>query len=397
MRSGTRIGRLKDLCIGTPQYGLNMSSESYTDDGIRFVRTTDITADGRLTSEADGVRVPEILLSDDHRALPGDLLFSRSGTLGRCYRVRSQDRITFAGYLVRFRPSPSRADPRFLEYWSASKLVQDTIASEAITSTIANFNADRYSNLRVPVHPLDRQRHIADFLDGETASVDALVVAKQQMLSLGAVRMKSYVVDTLHGADLHPLKRQAALIDCKHRTPEYLPSGYPVVSPGDVTAGDLDLGRCHRFVAQADWEDLADGPRRPRMGDIVYSRNASVGLAALVRDGQQFCMGQDVCLVRTSRPDGDGRFLTHVLNTIGLDQIDAMKVGSTFFRVNVAQIAEIKIPAMSIPEQDDLVRRWDAERARLDGLASTLTAQIGLLRERRQALITAAVTGEIEV
>jgi len=74
-----------------------------------------------------------------------------------------------------------------------------------------------------------------------------------------------------------------------------------------------------------------------------------------------------------------------------------MKVGSTFFRVNVAQIAELKVPAMSISEQDGLVRRWDAERARLDGLASTLTAQIGLLRERRRALITAAVTGEIEV
>jgi type I restriction enzyme S subunit len=256
---------------------------------------------------------------------------------------------------------------------------------------------DDFADIAVDLPRIDGQRRIADFLDAETARIDALIAAKQQMVRVGTARMKSFVVSTLDGAPRHPLKRQASLIDCKHRTPTYTPDGYPVVSPGDVTAGVLDLSRCHRFVDEADWADLAEGPRRPRAGDIVYSRNASVGLAALVRDGQQFCMGQDVCLVRTTRPDGDGRCLTHVLNTVGLDQIDAMKVGSTFFRVNVAQIAELQVPAVSIAEQDDLVRRWDAERERLDGLADTLTAQIALLRERRQALITAAVTGEIEV
>ena len=280
----------------------------------------------------------------------------------------------------------------FLHYTLRSKRLIDQYIrrSTGIRPQQWRLYWDDFADIAVHLPSISEQRRIADFLDAETARIDALIAAKERMAVVAASRFKSLVVSDLRHAVLAPLKRQATLIDCKHRTAEYVPEGYPVVSPGDVTAGDLDLDRCHRFVDYADWMDLADGPRRPRAGDIVYSRNASVGLAALVGENQEFCMGQDVCLVRTTRADADGRFLAHVLNTVGLDQIEAMKIGSTFFRVNVAQIAELQVPVLPTVEQDNAVRRWDAERRRLDGIGAVLKQQITVLRERRQALITAA-------
>jgi type I restriction enzyme S subunit len=383
--------------MGTGHTPSRSHPEYWQDCTIPWVTTEDLSSrrDGGLQALlSTKQQISELGVANSAAVVhPADtVMLSRTASVGHVVRIgipmaTTQAFVTWT--------CGSQLDPRYLV------LVLNAMKPEfkriAYGSTHMTIYMPDLEQLRVPVPPLDKQRRIVDFLDAETARIDALITAKQQMVRVGAARMKSYVVSTLDGTPRHPLKRQASLIDCKHRTPTYTPDGYPVVSPGDVTAGVLDLGRCHRFVDEADWADLAEGPRRPRAGDIVYSRNASVGLAALVREGQQFCMGQDVCLVRTTRPDGDGRFLTHVLNTVGLDQIDAMKVGSTFFRVNVAQIAELQVPAVSIPEQDDLVRRWDAERDRLDGLADTLTTQIGLLRERRQALITAAVTGEIEV
>jgi type I restriction enzyme S subunit len=132
--------------------------------------------------------------------------------------------------------------------------------------------------------------------------------------------------------DLGPrlsLKRRWQIIDCKHRTPAYVDEGYSVTSPGDLSPGRIDLSRCHRFVDDADFGDLTEG-RRPKRGDIIYSRNASAGIAAYVDTDQPFCMGQDVCLITSS--DQEQRFLMYALNTIGADQLAPIKIGSTITR-----------------------------------------------------------------
>lgn len=72
-------------------------------------------------------------------------------------------------------------------------------------------------------------------------------------------------------------------------------------------------------------------------------------------------------------------------------------MGSTFSRINVAQIVELRLPCPSPDEQARLAARFDNVRARTDTLQSRLGKQIDLLVERRQALITAAVMGQLEV
>ncbi|MYG54824.1 MAG: hypothetical protein F4028_09535, partial [Acidimicrobiaceae bacterium] len=113
-------------------------------------------------------------ISPTYRLTTGDLLLSRSGTLGRSFLfTAAQHPATFAGYLIRFRPR-SGVDPRYLNYCFLTTFFDDTITANAVASTIANFNAERYGNLRLPWRPLPEQRAIADDLDTETARIDAL-------------------------------------------------------------------------------------------------------------------------------------------------------------------------------------------------------------------------------
>lgn len=254
--------------------------------------------------------------------------------------------------------------------------------------------------LRTPVPSLSVQQAIADHLDWETARIDALIAAKRRMIELARERLDLAIRESVlgdgHGAyPVVPLRRLWSVIDCKHRTPTYCPSGYPVVSPGDVVPGDLDLTRCTRFVGRSDFEDLTSGGRRPRRGDIIYSRNASIGIAAYVSTDAPFTMGQDVCLITSSSQNQ--RYLTYVLNTLGLDQLEENKIGSTFSRVNIAQIKNLLVPAPTPDVQANAVERLDLMSESNSRLVDALRAQIDLLVERRQALITAAVTGEIEV
>jgi type I restriction enzyme, S subunit len=100
------VRRLKHLCDRAALYGANEPSESYATDGVRFLRTTDITDSGELLLE--GVYLPieyvRAYLLDE-----GDLLFSRSGTIGRSfvYEKARHGPCAYAGYLVRFVPSSS--------------------------------------------------------------------------------------------------------------------------------------------------------------------------------------------------------------------------------------------------------------------------------------------------
>jgi type I restriction enzyme S subunit len=135
--------RLKYLCYDTGQYGYNWPASEYVtaDAGLRLLRTTDLKPEGLLPA-SEGVFVPrpvpaEFLLKQH------DLLLTRAGSVGRCYLVPEEaSGLTFAGFLVRFRPRPA-TDARFLAYSLQSTPVQEAVQAEAISSTIQNFNAER--------------------------------------------------------------------------------------------------------------------------------------------------------------------------------------------------------------------------------------------------------------
>jgi type I restriction enzyme S subunit len=292
-------------------------------------------------------------------------------------------------------PIPSLADQRFLVYWLLS--LRPRLQEFFRSNTQDNLNAEQVGNLPYPVLPVAQQRAIADFLDAETARIDALIEKKRRLVHLLELRFESWIRSILWSLDAPtlPLKRKWQVIDCKHRTPEYITEGYPVMSPGDATAGRADLSRCTRFVSEVDFLDLTEGGRRPKRGDIIYSRNASIGIACYLDTDEPIAMGQDVCLIKSANQDQ--LFLSYCLNSIGVEQLEEQKMGSTFSRINVAQIVELRLPCPSPGEQARLAAKFDSVRARTDTLQSRLGKQIELLIEHRQALITAAVTGQLEV
>ncbi|WP_165950234.1 restriction endonuclease subunit S [Actinomadura sp. GC306] len=278
------------------------------------------------------------------------------------------------------------------------------------------INAEDLGEIKTSLPLLTQQRRIADFLDGETARIGELRKARWRQKSLLVERTKQRIIELATGVASHrtlantgspwipklpegwqllPLKRRWTVIDCKHRTPSYLDNGIPVISPGDIRPGRLDLSRAHRFVSEADYLDLADDLRRPRRGDIVYSRNASVGTAAYIDTDERFTMGQDVC--RITSADQDQLFLSYVLNAVTQGEIESLQIGSTFTRINIATLLGLGIPCPPPEEQRNISLQMDEVSRRGNDLQRKLDRQLQVLEERRGALITAAVTGQFDV
>src|SRR5690554_3527656 len=92
------VTRLKRVCSRSALYGANVAAASYTATGVRFIRTTDITEDGEL--KTSGVYLPEEAVRD-YMLADGDVLISRSGTIGRSFLYDSKKHgpCAYAGYL----------------------------------------------------------------------------------------------------------------------------------------------------------------------------------------------------------------------------------------------------------------------------------------------------------
>lgn len=300
--------------------------------------------------------------------------------------------------------------------WLGELLRAMNLNQYSVSAAQPGLSVEIISNLRIPFPSDAEQQAIAAFLDCETAKIDALVTEQEKLLTLLAekrqatishavtkglapdVPMKDSGVEWLGEVPAHwevgNLKRFAEVIDCKHHTVEFLDDGLPIVSIRELRDNRIDLSNA-KLTSPSEWDFLREG-RIPQQGDLIFCRNASVGAVGYVgRDQAPFCMGQDVCLIR---PQTKNRFMHfQITGRAVTNQIEALLVGATIRRANVEEIRNLLVTRPPAVEQEAIAIFLTAETARLDALAAEATRAIALLKERRSALISAAVTGKIDV
>jgi type I restriction enzyme S subunit len=293
--------------------------------------------------------------------------------------------------------------------------------------TQLNLNTDTVGSIVVGLPPLDEQKTLSDFLDDETGRIDLLINEKQELIDRLKEKRSALISRTVTrglppeaaraaGLSVDPplkpsgigwlgdipthweaaqLRRKSHVIDCKHRTVPFIDDGIPVASIREVHDFEVNLTNAKQ-TSDEEYLALIEGGRRPRVGDIIYSRNATVGDAALVTTTERFCMGQDVCLIRA--PKQIPKFLLYLFRAEPLiQQVESLMIGSTFRRINVGQIQTFWICVPPVTEQIAIVAFLDTETAKLDGLTVKIESAIERLQEYRAALINAAVTGKIDL
>jgi type I restriction enzyme S subunit len=402
-----RATRLKHLCQDAGQYGFNTPAESYTDAGLRLLRTSDIREDGTLSPPEEGIFVSTVT---DTRFLlrTGDLLLSRSGTVGRGFLVPDLPApSTFAGFLVRFRPLED-VEPRFLAYAAASQPFQDAVAADAVSSTILNFNAERYANIQMLAPRLDEQRRIADYLDAETARIDRLLQLRKRQMDLAAERHCTFWSELIVGVgpleEWVPLRRLLTSIcdgpfGSSLTSAHYEPEGARVVRLGNIGAAAfkeadvarIGLGYYAALIAHA-----------VRARDVVMAglgdQNNPLGRACVVPDDLGPAIVKADCFRLRFEHVVDPEYAACAISSPAVTaQTSELSRGSTRARINTEVAREIRIPVPSLDRQRMVSRAFTLSRDHQDRLLNLLTKQNDQLEERRVALITAAVTGQLDV
>lgn len=276
------------------------------------------------------------------------------------------------------------------------------------------------ATFRVPWPSSYERQAIAVFLDRETAKIDALVEEQRRLIELlkekrqavisyavtkgldPAVPTKVSGVAWLGEVPAHwnvsSLKHLCSrVVDCLHTTPTY--NGelqFPAIRTADVERGKLLLGQA-RLVSREVYEERIQR-LRPVGGDVLYSREGErFGMAALVPEGVDLCLGQRMMMFRCT-PEAVPAYLMWSLNSDSVyQQVLSDLGGATSPHINISDIVNFKLPVPPVSEQQQIAGYISTQVERFDALLNGAGQTISLLQERRAALISAAVTGKIDV
>jgi len=350
--------------------------------------------------------------------MPGDVLFGKLRPyLAKSILVRKP--MLASTELMCLRPGPE-VYPDWLGYLCLSRQVVEWANATSEGVKMPRTSWEKMGEFRVEVPPLERQRAIANFLDAWTARIDALIAKKRRMVDLLEERRSTFISLAVSGS-LNPGPESETgnrftpsiprgwrllrlkyvvegIVDTAHRTAPGVPGGeYLIVRTANVRSGALVLDEA-KYTDEAGFRHWTERGI-PRPGDVLLTREAPAGEACLVPQGVRLCIGQRMVWLKVPRSGPVlGTFLLYSLYGDPVQEyIKLLSRSTTVAHLNMEDIPNLPIAVPPRAEQDAIVALIEREVDRVSKLVRDLVLQLSLLAEHRQALVTAAVMGDIRI
>jgi type I restriction enzyme S subunit len=311
-------------------------------------------------------------------------------------------------------------DSRFLAYLFNGSLIKAKIEVINTGSGMPTMTQENINHFPIPLpnHKYDIQ--IADFLDHETAKIDNLIENQQQLIELlkekrqavishavtkglnPDVAMKDSGVEWLGEVPEHWHKIKLKyitnkIIDAEHKTAEYFDDGeYLVCRTTNVRNGKLDLdgGMYTDLDTYNKW--IKRG--KPEAGDILFTREAPAGEACVYSGDIPLCLGQRMVLFKLNVSRVVPEFVLYsIYSGLADDFVKQLSQGSTVSHFNMSDIQNLPLYEPPLCEQSEIKKYLACNLYKHDSLIASAQNMISLMQERRTALISAAVTGKIDV
>lgn len=381
-----------DMRVGTEAEALPLLSVSISW-GVRRREASDMTT--RAASED---------LSNYKLCRAGDLVINRMRAFQGALGIAPEAGIVSPDYTVL--RVDSKIDKRWLNYYLTSGFTVSTMASmvrgiggtEVGNVRTPRLNVSDLQSMTAPFVSADEQCAIADYLDHETARIDTLIEEQQRLIEMLRERRHSVLAHALSGGGPRvPFVRcMTEQVDYRGATPRKTDDGVQLVTARNVKAGWIDYETSQEFVDPAEYAEIMHRGL-PRIGDLLFTMEAPLGNVAVV-DREDIALAQRVIKWSVDRSKAEPRFLMYAaLGDDFQEQLLARATGSTALGVKASKLPELRIDLPSLEEQRRIITYLDGQTAKIGVLIVESDRLVELARERRAALITAAVTGQIDV
>ncbi len=297
-----------------------------------------------------------------------------------------------------------KSDPRFFAY--AMRAQAWAGVPRALAKGVREGGADfrrweTLADLPLPVPSLPEQRAIADYLDTEIARIDALISRKHRLLDVLAERRQAEIITamvTKHPTDHRPLRAYAEVQLGRQRTPAHDtgPNMTAYLRAVNVQDGRLDLSD----VKSMDFDVSEQARFSLEAGDVLVTEGsgslASIGATAVWNDelDATVCFQNTLLRLRPRRMTHP-RFLAWWCRYAYASGLFAgVATGANIFHLSADRVRSLPMTHVPLTVQRTIADYLDTEIGRIEAIINKERRVLDLLAERRQALITAMVTGD---
>ena len=397
--------RLEDLTIdGKGHYGIGAPAVDYDENKFTYLRITDINDDGSLNySGLKSVDDPE---ASKYLLQEGDIVFARTGnSTGRSYYYEPSDgQFVFAGFLIKFSLDPTKVNPRFLKYYTHSKMYYEWVQSFDTGATRGNINAQTFGSMEINLPPREVQDRLVEILRSIDDKIKLNNRINHNLEEQARALYKSWFVD------FEPFKG-GNFVDSELGL---IPEGWRVGTLselGDIVAGgtpsktkpeyytnngiawltpkDLSI-KCNKFTARGEIDITEDGYKNssaklmPR-GSVLFSSRAPIGYISIAKG--DICTNQGF---KSVVPTYAGTAYLYYWLCENTEAIEAQASGSTFKEASGSLMRFF--PAL-VPEKS-VIDSFEKELSPILNEQEILEEEIYHAEQIRDSLLPRLMSGE---
>ncbi|MDD1508129.1 restriction endonuclease subunit S [Pseudomonas sp. CNPSo 3701] len=349
----------------------------------------------------------------------GDLAINKMKAWQGSVGISSHKGIVSPAYHV-YAPSHSEASQYLHHLFRCNEYIAGYLAnSKGIRVNQWDLEPQQHSRMSVLLPSFQEQTQIARFLDHETARIDALIEEQQRLIELlkekrqavishavtkgldPAVPMKDSGVEWLGEVPAHWSSIQVGRVcrkvsDGPHFSPDYVDEGVMFLSARNIAVDGWHLDDA-KFVSEEDYLEFC---RRivPEKGDVLYTKGGTTGIARVVDLDDRFQVWVHVAVLKLDRELVDPYYMAFALNSTGCyEQSQLHTRGATNQDLGLTRMIKIWFALPPREEQIRICEFLTQALSKIDDLIAEASTVTSLLSERRSALISAAVTGKIDV
>lgn len=402
-------------------YGI-VQAGSHVLDGVPYIRPVDMSDEEGIVDPASIPRTSDEIATAYARSMivEGDLVCSIGPSFGKVMVVpawlsggnltQGTSRLAVSG----------RYEPGFV-FWtlrSANSIAQWDAAVGG--ATFRALNLGPLSETQIAQPPIPEQRCIATFLDQETAKIDALIEEQRRLIELlkekrqavishavtkglnPAARMRNSEVPSIGFIPEHWELRRVSSLSKKITNgfvgptrDIYVETGAPYLQSLHIKKNRIVADNAY-FVSE-EWS-AAHSKSILERGDVLIVQTGDIGQSAVVKDEHVGSNCHALIIVTPRQEVVSGEWLSVLMSSdYGYQTLLSIQTGALHPHLNCGDVKDVLCPVPPREEQDRIVEVLDARRTAHDALVSDAEFCIDLLAERRLALISAAVTGKIDV
>ncbi|MFC3903205.1 type I restriction enzyme, S subunit [Acinetobacter marinus] len=418
-RLGFLAEQTKNAFVDGP-FGSDLKSDDYLDEGVPLIQLNNIRDGKHILRNMKFISDHKKLDLIRHLALPKDIVIAKMAEpVARATIVSDEyDEYVIVADCVKLTPNLNLVDLEFLVWAINSDCVRENAELVSTGTTRIRINLGELKKLKVPYPSLTEQIKIREYLDHETAQIDSLITKQEKLIELlkekrqavishavtkglnPNVPMKDSGVEWLGEVPEHWISARLKyytnqIVDGAHFTPTYSESGVPFLRVTDIHNEEIDMEDI-KYIPENEHRDLVQRCK-PEKGDLLLSKNGTIGVPKLINWDWEFSIFVSLCLIKFKK-NLKAEFAEYFFKSYEIqEQIFGLIKKSTVINLHLDKIQNFWFSIPPIEEQLAIVNYLDDKIQELNKLIEKAELAIKFMQERRTALISAAVTGKIDV